>query len=293
MSSVQTARTAPLRPGGIWVLGGEQDCFGGCIEPAQSFHGAVDDVRMWSVERSQDQILRSMLDTRDIRTGRDVHGLVGFWTFDDRPGSNVLADSGMLGNHLQLVRPPAFGVLVGTSDGGSELPHVAPVRPHDAHDKTPHASMAFDNTFALAPTAEGMPAGDFTVEMLVRTPALPDAAHTHQIPPLYALFSYAAERVDSSGRRQAFMDDAILLQLLNTGAYLDESGGRPVVKPLTANLDVWVNAASRAGAVHEVRAGLRCAATWTALMRIVRIACHRTTAPSAGSGGHLLAAAGI
>ncbi len=263
-SSVETARTAPLRPGGVWVLGGEQDCFGGCLDPAQSFHGALDDVRLWSVERSQEQILRSMFDTRDIRTGKDVHGLVGFWTFDDRVGSAVLSDAGMRGNHLALVRAPVFDALVDTCAG--EAPHLVPARKHADASAPNHSALAFDNTYALARTAAGMPTGDFTVEMWVRTPALPEGK-THQVAPMYALFSYAAQRGPGHGRAGEFMDDAILLQLLNSGAYLDETGGGAKVRLLRANLDVWINAATRAGAVPEVRVCL------CALMRHAMSSC--------------------
>ena len=249
-SSVQTARTAPLRDGGIWVIGGEQDCFGGCLDPAQSFHGAIDDLRLWSVERTQEQILSRMFDTRAIRTGEDVHGLVGFWTFDDNPGSAVLSDAGIAGNHLALVRPPAFSLLADSSDGRAGRPQLVPAR---AEGNATHGSLAFDNTYALAALAAGMPTGDFTVELWVRTPALPPEGATHQVAPQYALFSYAAQKVGHGGGM--LMDDAILLQLLNTGGYLDDSGGYPHVKPLRANLDVWVNAATR-GVVPEAAEGV-------------------------------------
>jgi hypothetical protein len=234
---------------------GEQDCFGGCLDPAQSFHGALDDVRLWSVERSQDEILRSMFDSRDIRNGRDVHGLVAYYSFDDHPGSPVLSDSGMQGNDLALSRPPVFYSLASASDEHSSAPQPRPAREHADEAKTTHGALVFDNTVALARTASGMPDADFTVELWARTPALPPLS-THQVAPMYALFSYGAESGEAGERRASYLDDAILLQLLNTGAYLDDSGGYPVVRPLRANLDVWVNAASRGGTVPEEAEGL-------------------------------------
>ncbi len=252
-SSVQTARTAPLRDGGVWVIGGEQDCFGGCLDPAQSFHGAIDDMRLWSVERTQQQILSRMFDTRAIRTGADVHGLVGFWTFDDNPGSSLLSDAGMAGNHLALVRPPAFALLADSSDGHAGRPTLGPARGAEREAEHAHGSLAFDNTYALAANTANMPTGDFTVELWVRTPALPPDGATHQVAPMYALFSYAAQKVGHGGGM--LMDDAILLQLLNTGGYLDDSGGYPHVRPLRASLDVWVNAATR-GVVPEAAEGV-------------------------------------
>jgi hypothetical protein len=233
-----------------------QDCFGGCVDPAQSFHGAMDDVRLWSVERTQEQILRSMFDSRDIRNGRDVYGLVGFYTFDDNPGSPVLADAGMKGNDLQLERPSVFNQLVGSAGEREGVPRLEPAHAPEGEHSDAHGALAFDNTYALARTAAGMPEGTFTVELWVRTPALPHSK-THQVAPMYALFSYAAERTrDAHGKHASFMDDAILLQLLNTGAYLDDSGGFPRVRPLRANLDVWINAASRAGIVPEEAEGI-------------------------------------
>lgn len=35
------------------MLGGEQDCYGGCAEEGQAYHGLLDEVRIWNVARSQ------------------------------------------------------------------------------------------------------------------------------------------------------------------------------------------------------------------------------------------------
>ncbi|KXZ56241.1 hypothetical protein GPECTOR_1g21 [Gonium pectorale] len=43
MATAYTQRTAPLEPGGAFMLGGEQDCFGGCVDPNQGFHGLMDE----------------------------------------------------------------------------------------------------------------------------------------------------------------------------------------------------------------------------------------------------------
>ena len=37
-------KTAPLQSGGAFMLGGEQDCYGGCTDSGQSFYGLMDEV---------------------------------------------------------------------------------------------------------------------------------------------------------------------------------------------------------------------------------------------------------
>lgn len=60
VASAYSQKTAPLEPGGALILGGEQDCFGGCVDPQQGFYGSMDEVRIWKVVRTQEQIMRSM-----------------------------------------------------------------------------------------------------------------------------------------------------------------------------------------------------------------------------------------
>lgn len=45
-----------------------QDCYAGCEDPYQAFYGTMDEVRIWKVARTQDQIVRSMRSK-----WRDVH----------------------------------------------------------------------------------------------------------------------------------------------------------------------------------------------------------------------------
>ncbi len=60
VAQAYTKQTEPLVPDGALVLAGEQDCFGGCTDPEQGFYGLMDEVRIWKVVRSQDQIMRTM-----------------------------------------------------------------------------------------------------------------------------------------------------------------------------------------------------------------------------------------
>lgn len=41
---VMTNSTEPLQSGGALMLGGDQDCYGGCTDPAQAFNGLMDEV---------------------------------------------------------------------------------------------------------------------------------------------------------------------------------------------------------------------------------------------------------
>lgn len=43
MARAVTGRTAPLDPHGALVLGGEQDCYGGCVDPEQGLYGVLDE----------------------------------------------------------------------------------------------------------------------------------------------------------------------------------------------------------------------------------------------------------
>jgi hypothetical protein len=60
VAQAYSQQTEPLVPDGALVLAGEQDCFGGCTDPEQGFYGMMDEVRIWKVVRSQDQIMRTM-----------------------------------------------------------------------------------------------------------------------------------------------------------------------------------------------------------------------------------------
>jgi hypothetical protein len=43
-ASAFTGKTEPLDPHGAFMLGGEQDCFGGCTDSSQGFYGTMDEV---------------------------------------------------------------------------------------------------------------------------------------------------------------------------------------------------------------------------------------------------------
>lgn len=41
---VETGATEPIQPDGALMLGGDQDCYGGCTDPTQAYHGLMDEV---------------------------------------------------------------------------------------------------------------------------------------------------------------------------------------------------------------------------------------------------------
>jgi hypothetical protein len=57
-----------------------QDCFGGCTDPSQGFYGTIDEVRLWKVVRSQDDLLKHMR----WASGLENHEhLSAYWKFND------------------------------------------------------------------------------------------------------------------------------------------------------------------------------------------------------------------
>ena len=42
---VSSGKTTPMQAGGAFMLGGEQDCYGGCTDASQAFYGLMDEVR--------------------------------------------------------------------------------------------------------------------------------------------------------------------------------------------------------------------------------------------------------
>lgn len=55
---IASAKTSPLQAGGAFMLGGEQDCYGGCTDAGQAFYGLMDEVRKTSAE---DELARAAL----------------------------------------------------------------------------------------------------------------------------------------------------------------------------------------------------------------------------------------
>jgi hypothetical protein len=74
------------------------------------FNGLFDEVRVWSVARTPDEIMANY--TKAL-VGNEA-GLVGYWKFDDAPGSPTAADSATTPGHV--AHP---GVLMSATDAGA------------------------------------------------------------------------------------------------------------------------------------------------------------------------------
>ncbi|KAJ9505527.1 hypothetical protein QJQ45_027571, partial [Haematococcus lacustris] len=165
----RAAEQPPLEPGGSFMIGGEQpwrppgcpqDCYGGCTDPSQGFHGRLDEVRLWSVARSQADILRTM---RWVTGLEREPGLVAWWQFNEPDGDDgqfrqhtQALDSSGNGNHLPLLSPPVAR-------------DVSIAMPGDRAFTEPAlrvGALQFRNNFASNKVVRGMPGSSFTVEML-------------------------------------------------------------------------------------------------------------------------------
>ena len=90
----------PIRPQGILVLGQDQDSYGGTFSGDDAFEGLMDEVRVWNVVRSADDIRATMSN----RVWGTEPGLVGYWRFDEGAGATAY-DLAPPANHLSLVGP--------------------------------------------------------------------------------------------------------------------------------------------------------------------------------------------
>jgi hypothetical protein len=82
----------------------------GCNPPYFGcFNGMYDELRVWSVARTPDEI---MANYKKGLVGNEM-GLVGYWKFDDAPGSSMAADSVTTAGHT-----PHPGVLTAATDAG-------------------------------------------------------------------------------------------------------------------------------------------------------------------------------
>lgn len=158
-----THKKNPIEKNGAFMLGGEQDCYGGCTDPKQGFYGLMDEVRIWKTVRTQDEIVQSMRSTgENLKNNKD---LVAYWKFDDpgKPefeGNGILADSSGRGNDLDILIPPAQS-QVKIKKNKKEL------RTH---------ALSFKNNYAMNPQLKGIPTKDITVEFWARSGVIKDSS---------------------------------------------------------------------------------------------------------------------
>jgi len=158
VAKATTGKTEPLVPNGSLMLGGEQDCYGGCTDPSQGYFGFMDEVRIWGTVRNQTQIINDMRKKYDDMSDRN--GLVAYWTFDDL---DTLDEGGMThdlsgnDNDLDLLTPPE-----------SENVEITGSDEDDRSKSMETGALKFKNSYARA-IVENMPTKDLTVEFWART----------------------------------------------------------------------------------------------------------------------------
>ncbi len=110
VSSARTRKTAPLKKHGVIAIGEEMDCYGACLDKGQGFNGEMDEMRLWKVARSQDDILKFMRSG----AGLDNHpDLAAYWKMDDSNDVSrmgVVKDSSGKGHDLVLSTRPISSV---------------------------------------------------------------------------------------------------------------------------------------------------------------------------------------
>lgn len=204
ISSAQTGKTEPLVPDGALVIGGEQDCFGGCTDPEQAFYGMMDEVRIWKSVRTHQEILANMRLTSGLEGHKD---LVAYWKFnepdeDSKFVSHLVArDSSGKGNDLSLATLPqdSFETIIKKQDNQVKELHTG--------------SLRFKNNFGLKKDTNNMPDKDFSIEFWARGQKLSDEKDNQD--KISEFISFAALRnsnPDDRTGQQVLLDDAIRIQ---------------------------------------------------------------------------------
>eukprot|EP00210_Caulerpa_lentillifera_P001039 g1002.t1 len=148
-------KTRLIQPNGIFMLGGKQNCFGGCSIPREAYFGLIDEVRVWNVSRTQTQIQDFMTQTGQILGNEQ--GLVAYWTFDDPDDANfdnsrLARDMSGNGNHLELFTPPIF----------------QPARIVKNDNILETGAFVFERNYALNKEFDSMPEQNVTIEFWAR-----------------------------------------------------------------------------------------------------------------------------
>ena len=172
-----------------------RDCYGACLDKGQGFNGEMDEIRLWKVARSQEDILKYMRSGAGLENHPD---LAAYWKMDDPndvSGSGIAKDSSGRGHNLVLSAPPISSTQDISSKKFSEKLSTAGV-------------VSFKNNFAMNQNFRGMPEEDITVEFWARTPAVGiDQADTYS-----DFLSFATFAQVPGSRDLVSIDEAILIQ---------------------------------------------------------------------------------
>jgi len=212
MAEAATGKITPLKPGGALMLGAEQDCYGGCTDRGQGFYGEMDEVRLWRVARSQEDILENMRSTE--KTSFENHpDLAAYWHFNDpeengiSKGTVIAKDYSGRGNDLHLIHLPTASSqqLVSTGTAGGT--------PGSYKTFDSVGVLSFHNNYAMNQGIQNMPQGDVSIAFWARTPAYNTS--TAQPDVFTEFFNYAAMSSETA-TDTIFFDDAILIEKYST-----------------------------------------------------------------------------
>ena len=89
---------------GSLVIGQEQDAIGGSFDPGQAFEGLIDEVMVWDVVRSEEEIRK---DREGDLTGNTTEPLL-YWPFDEGEGTTVHDQMGNYDGTLVNAGPDAW-----------------------------------------------------------------------------------------------------------------------------------------------------------------------------------------
>lgn len=108
--SGEIAEGKGIQGGGSMVFGHDQDSVGGGFNPVDAFKGLLDEMRVWSVVRTEDEIRQGMT---NALTGLET-GLYGLWSFDEGEGTTAY-DTTTNGNDVTLYEPDWTNSTAGVS----------------------------------------------------------------------------------------------------------------------------------------------------------------------------------
>ena len=144
VSSGTLAQGTALPAGGVLVLGQQQLDAEGTLEPTQAFRGQLDDIRLWSVVRTEDE--RDAL-RYDLLSGEETH-LAGYWPLDQ--------DESFGGQTPNLTGSPSHATLAGgayASEATAPLQACA-LSDQDGNFTLTRIQYGDEATFSVTPTLD-------------------------------------------------------------------------------------------------------------------------------------------
>ncbi len=152
---------ASLSPGGVLILGQEQDCLNGCFSSNQAFLGFLDEVRIYN----------RILDANEVKDHyngifNDETGLILLWHFDESTGEIAFDDSS-LGNDGTIIRGPEW-------KRPSDAPSNIFINPLEGEKKYKYYVKAF------GAGTESASSNEISIDVPSCLPAKPDLTITFQ-----------------------------------------------------------------------------------------------------------------